>query len=83
MPYKPFRLDLESPTQPTVFDLRFIAEGQVFRYGICYDADRVHEEWLDVFEGKKERSLFARSNGENGNVVIDFGLSVKDDSPRR
>ena len=82
MPYKPFRLDDESSTKPTVFDLRFIAEGEVFRYGICYDADRVHEEWLDVFAGKKERSLFARSNGENGNVVIDFGPSAKDDSPQ-
>ena len=77
MPYKPFRLDDESPTKPTVFDLRFIAEGEVFRYGICYDADRVHEEWLDVYEGKKERSLFTRSNGETGNVAIEFAPSAK------
>ena len=78
MPYKPFRLDDASPTKPTVLDLRFVAENEVFRYGICYDADRVHEEWLDAYEGKKERSLFSRRNAENGDAVIEFGPSAKD-----
>jgi hypothetical protein len=78
MPHKPFRLDSTFSKKPTVFDLRFIAESEVFRYGISYDADRIHEEWLDVYDEKKDRSVFSRSNSENGDVVIEFGSSGKD-----
>jgi uncharacterized protein len=77
MPYRPFRLDGDSPAKPTVLDLRFVAENEVFRYGICYDAERVHEEWLDVYDGRKEHSLFARHDSGDNSVAIDLGTSEK------
>lgn len=80
--YRPFRLDEQSTKEPTVLDLRFIAEGEVFRYGICFDADRVHEEWLDAHEGDKERSLFTRSTSENGTVRIVINPAAKDIPPQ-
>jgi uncharacterized protein len=76
MPYKPFLFDKESSSKPTVFDVQFIAEGEVFRYGICYDAERVHEEWLDVCYGKREENLFSRTY-ENDKVIIEFNSSSK------
>jgi len=73
VPYKPFLLDPESPTKPTSFELQFLEEDEVFRYGICYDAKRVHEEWLDVYEGAKERNLFSRGDKEDGSVEVSLG----------
>ena len=76
--FKPFLLDSESSAKPSAFELQFLAEGEVFRYGVCYDADRVHEEWLDVYEGKKERNLFTRSSEEGGTVAVRLGSPSKD-----
>ncbi len=76
--YKPFLLDNESPSKPTSFELQFLQEGEVFRYGMCYDADRIHEEWLSVYEGKKERNLFTRVTEKDGAVTVSLGATAKD-----
>lgn len=76
--YRPFLLDGESPTKPSSFELQFLEEGEVFRYGMCYDADRIHEEWLDVYEGKKEHNLFTRVSKEDGAVTVSLGPTTKD-----
>ncbi|NQT37022.1 MAG: AAA family ATPase, partial [Planctomycetes bacterium] len=80
IPHEPFLLDAESPTQPSSFELQFLQEGEVFRYGVCYDAERVHEEWLAVYEGKKERNLFTRVSDEDGAVTVSLGPTAKDAS---
>ena len=71
--YKPFLLDSETSTKPTSFELQFLEDGELFRYGFCYDADRIHEEWLDVYEGKKERNIFSRATNEEGAVTVTLG----------
>jgi hypothetical protein len=71
--FRPFLLDKESSENPTSFELQFLSDGEVFRYGFCYDADRIHEEWLDVYEGKKERALFSRVTTEEGAVTVSLG----------
>ena len=68
--YMPFVLDGESQAQPTSFDLQFVEKGEVFRYGTCYDADRIHEEWLAVYKGKKEQSIFVRVSKEDGTTIV-------------
>jgi predicted ATPase len=75
--HTPFLLDAESSAKPSVFELQFLEDGEVFRYGFCYDASRVHEEWLDVYEGKKERNLFARTTQENGAVTVELGPAAQ------
>ena len=79
-PHSPFLLDNESPNKPSSFELQFIEEGEVFRYGVCCDADRVHEEWLAVYEGKKERNLFTRVSRIDGAVTVRLGPGAKDAS---
>ncbi len=71
--HDPFLLDDESSAKPTTIDLLFLADGRVFRYGVCHDADRVHEEWLDAYEGKRERNLFTRATQEDGTVTVELG----------
>jgi energy-coupling factor transporter ATP-binding protein EcfA2 len=77
LPYQPFLLDPASPTKPTSFEVRFLEEGEVFRYGVCFDAKRVHEEWLDVHEGTKERNLFTRADQEGGKVSVELGPAAR------
>jgi hypothetical protein len=71
--YDPFLLDAQSHAQPTTFELQFLQDGEVFRYGFCYDSRRIHEEWLDVYRGTKERSLFSRTSEEGRPVKVDLG----------
>jgi AAA15 family ATPase/GTPase len=76
--YKPFRLDEESPKSPTILDVQFLADGEVFRYGVCFDASRVHEEWLDVHEETKERNIFNRTTSESGEVAVELGGGIQE-----
>ncbi len=78
--YTPFLLDGESATKPTSLELQFMEEGEVFRYGICYDADRIHEEWLAVYKGKKEHSVFTRVSEEGGATTVSLGPTAKEAS---
>jgi len=73
IPYKPFLLDDECSRKPTSFELQFVEGGEVFRYGFCYDADRVHEEWLSVYHGQKEKEVFTRLTNEDGRVDVSLG----------
>lgn len=75
---QPFLLDDESSTKPTVFELQFLEEDEVFDYGFCYDANRVHEEWLSVYKGKRDRSLFTREDSEDGAVRVVLGPAATD-----
>ena len=80
IPYKPFLLDDESPTKPSSFELQFFEQGEVFRYGVCYDSERIHEEWLDIYEGKRERNLFTRVNEKDDSVAVSLGPAAKGSS---
>jgi uncharacterized protein len=76
-PFEPFLLDDKTLTEPTCFELQFLACGQVFRYGVCYDANRVHEEWLSVYRGERERNVFRRVTKEDGMVKVTLGVAAK------
>lgn len=78
--YQPFLLNENSPTEPSSFEVQFLEEGEVFRYGVCCDADRIHEEWLDVYEGKKERNVFTRATDKDGSVKVELGPAAKAES---
>jgi hypothetical protein len=73
IPYEPFALDEETLLKPTCIDLQFVEHGDVFRYGIAHDAQRIAEEWLSVYEGTKERVLFTRTTTESGQVAVELG----------
>ena len=59
--YSPFRLDDQSPKEPTFFQLIFHLEGQTYRYGFEVNDKEVVSEWLfSKTEKGYESYLFKR-----------------------
>ena len=47
-----------------------MCEGDVFRYRVCFDASRIHEESLDLYDGKKDRNLLPAISKDDGTVHV-------------
>ena len=81
VPDEPFLFDKETPTKPTSFQVQFLEDGEVFCYGVCHDANRIHEEWLDVYKGKRDHNVFSRVSKDDGTVEVTLGPAAADPSP--
>ncbi|MEA5534859.1 ATP-binding protein [Crocosphaera sp. XPORK-15E] len=57
---EPFRLSTETETQASLFEMTFMLEKRVYRYGFKVSKDRVIEEWLFHTPKVKEYQLFRR-----------------------
>ena len=57
---EPFRLSTETDTEPSFFEVVFIAKEQRYRYGFEVTAERVEAEWLYVAPKARESKLFER-----------------------
>lgn len=68
-----FSAELE---QPSSFELQFIANDKLYRFGLKVDDDRVTEEWLIQVVGKKEKPLYERVTDHDGVVRIE-SLGIK------
>lgn len=68
----PFRFG-EVVSEPTVFDLRFIAGGKLYDFGLAIGDSGIVEEWLFEGEGESETALYERSNDE---VSVSAGQDV-------
>ena len=63
IPFAPFALDEVSETQPTFFEIQFIKDNSLFRYGFEYNPKEIVSEWLyEKKFGEKEFNLFLRSH---------------------
>jgi uncharacterized protein len=60
-----------SETEPSTFDLQFIANHCLYRFWLSVDDERVTEEWLAQVSGSKERMLYERTTDHDGKVSID------------
>ena len=65
-----FRFTEEADT-PSTFDLRFISENKLYRFGFKVDDQRVTEEWLIEEKGNKEKILYERVTDKSGAVTIE------------
>ena len=62
LPYDPFALDEVSETLPTLFEVQFVYQGVLYRYGFEYNRTEIVSEWLyEKKAGEKEYELFVRS----------------------
>lgn len=62
LPYDPFALDENSNAQPTLFEIQFITDEVLYRYGFEYNKSEIVSEWLyEKRSGEKEYELFLRS----------------------
>ena len=59
--YEPFELNNHTLSEPTMFEVQFISDNTIYRYGFEYDKDIIYKEWLfEKQEKQKEYNLFAR-----------------------
>ncbi len=59
-----FKLSQDTDAQPTSFDIDFLQEGTVYRYGFDVDQEKVHAEWLYYAPHGKTVMLFERKEGK-------------------
>ncbi|MCV2220597.1 AAA family ATPase [Pseudomonas mercuritolerans] len=57
--------------EPSTFDLQFICEGELYRYGFKVDDSQILEEWLLQVSGKKEVIIYERVTDAAGGVKIE------------
>lgn len=55
-----FRLDPESETLPSVFEVVFLCNNKIFRYGFEFFPGKIVNEWLFIRSHKKEMEVFSR-----------------------
>lgn len=75
---QPFRLDSESGTQPTEFEIIFILDGVRYQYGFALTAQRIVREHLLVYRAFKPQRWFERHyDPESGKDHYEFGSGLK------
>ncbi len=65
MPFSPFQLDRESANKPTLYAIRFVAQGVRYHYQLAFNAKRVLEESLSAFPKGKEQLWYHRQWDED------------------
>ncbi len=67
LPYDPFALDENSDSLPTSFEMQFIIDEALYRYGFEYNKTEIISEWLyEKRFGEREYDLFVRSRDRIG-----------------
>ncbi len=75
---QPFRLDSESVSQPTEFEVTFLLGGVRYQYGFAMTAQRIISEHLLVYKAFKPQRWFTRYfDIGTGNDVYEFGPGLK------
>ncbi len=60
LPVKPFLFDTTSKTEPTEFEVTFIADGVKYQYGFSATQEHIVEEWLIAYPKGRPQNWFAR-----------------------
>lgn len=68
--HQPFRFG-QIEHDASSFDLQFIANDQLFRYGCKLNEQRILEEWLVQIVRNKEKVLYERVSNSDGSVQIE------------
>ncbi len=62
--YSPFRLDALTEKQPSFFEVVFLHDGILYRYGFEISREKVETEWLFHSPHAKEAKLFTREDSK-------------------
>jgi AAA15 family ATPase/GTPase len=71
----PFLLDKETPSQPSIFDIKFYVDGSKYWYHLEVDKNAVLEERLYLYKSVQPTLLFKREL-ENGISKLSFNPAV-------
>lgn len=72
----PFKLDSNTPLEPTKFEMAFYVDTTKYAYVLELDSKQVYSEKLSYYKSEQPTMLFDR-RFENGQSVIEFGSSLK------
>lgn len=61
----------KSSDVPTSFDLQFVTEGKLYRFGFTVNDHQITEEWLVQVSGGREKPLYERVTDAAGKVTVD------------
>ncbi len=77
-----FRLNEASISQPSFFEVVFMVDGIIYKYGFELDNKKVNKEWLYFTQKNEERPLFIRDGLKFDLVEKDFpeGINKKTDT---
>lgn len=74
----PFRLDGESASRPTEFEVTFLLDGVRYQYGFALNRDRIVSEHLMVYKAFKPQRWFDRRfDSDSGKEIYEFGSGLK------
>lgn len=75
-----FMLDKVSANKPTEFNIQYVEGSNVYGFG-CRVSDKVVDaEWLSIIRDGKEISIYERVTNSDGEVTIEAGPVLKDDT---
>jgi AAA15 family ATPase/GTPase len=66
-----FRFAENTSEQPSRFDLQFITQGNLYRFGSAVTDQQIIEEWLVQVIGGQEKIVYERITNEDGKVTIE------------
>ena len=65
-------------SEPSCFDLQFVAGNRLYRFGFKVDDERFIEEWLYLVSDR-QKSIYGRATDDHGKVVVEaHGLKTTD-----
>ena len=68
--FSPFKLASDTPESST-FDLQFITNNKLYRFGLTTTSEKISEEWLIEIRGKKEKVIYERTTSDSGEVKVE------------
>ena len=74
---EPFRFG-DNSNKFSTFSVQFIANENLYEFGVKVDDVRVAQEWLMKIDGSKEKNIYERITDDNGRVVIESDFFKKD-----
>ncbi|MCL5031725.1 MAG: ATP-binding protein [Thermotogae bacterium] len=63
IPVESFRLNTSSMDKPSLFEMMFIINQKIYRYGFSCNSEKIYEEWLyerSILKNAKEKKIFTR-----------------------
>jgi len=75
-----FVLDRESANRPTELTVQFVEDGRAYVFGCRVTDQRVEAEWLSILRAGKEISVYERLSSPEGEVTIEAGPVLVDDT---
>lgn len=75
--YAPFKLDAESASESSEFEITFVEKGVRYQYGFALRPERVVEEWLLVYKSQRPQMWFSRRfDKERGKDIYEIRASL-------